>query len=34
MLLQAPKNLEDEDVRFRCYLQQSGYDTSDMGLLS
>ncbi|KAK7990301.1 glycerophosphoinositol transporter [Apiospora arundinis] len=28
----APKNLEDEDVRFRNYLEENGYDTSDMGL--
>ncbi|KAK8091504.1 glycerophosphoinositol permease 1 [Apiospora hydei] len=31
-ILQAPKNLEDEDVRFRNYLEENGYDTSDMGL--
>ncbi|KAH7025057.1 major facilitator superfamily domain-containing protein [Microdochium trichocladiopsis] len=27
-----PENLEDEDVRFRNYLELNGYDTSDMGL--
>ncbi|KAL0939821.1 uncharacterized protein CTRU02_206431 [Colletotrichum truncatum] len=28
----APKNLEDEDVRFKKYLEANGYDTSKMGL--
>ncbi|KAK8109242.1 glycerophosphoinositol permease 1 [Apiospora sp. TS-2023a] len=28
----APANLEDEDVRFKNYLEENGYDTSDMGL--
>ncbi|KAK7960378.1 glycerophosphoinositol permease 1 [Apiospora saccharicola] len=28
----APTNLEDEDVRFKNYLEENGYDTSDMGL--
>ncbi|KAH8647395.1 major facilitator superfamily domain-containing protein [Xylariales sp. PMI_506] len=27
-----PKNLEDEDVRFKNYLEENGYDTSEMGL--
>lgn len=25
-------NLEDEDVRFRLYLEAKGYDTKEMGL--
>ncbi|KAI8165076.1 Glycerophosphoinositol permease 1 [Colletotrichum sp. SAR 10_70] len=28
----APKHLEDEDVRFKKYLEANGYDTSNMGL--
>ncbi|KZL69559.1 metabolite transporter [Colletotrichum incanum] len=28
----APKHLEDEDVRFKKYLEANGYDTSQMGL--
>ncbi|OLN96123.1 putative metabolite transport protein GIT1 [Colletotrichum chlorophyti] len=28
----APKHLEDEDVRFKKYLEANGYDTSHMGL--
>ncbi|PVH97467.1 MFS general substrate transporter [Periconia macrospinosa] len=28
----APINLEDEDVRFRDYLEANGYDTKEMGL--
>ncbi|CAI6335162.1 unnamed protein product [Periconia digitata] len=28
----APVNLEDEDVRFRNYLEANGYDTKEMGL--
>ncbi|KAJ4165650.1 hypothetical protein LMH87_007274 [Akanthomyces muscarius] len=30
----APKNLEDEDMRFKKYLEDNGYDTSNMGLAS
>ncbi|TQV95629.1 hypothetical protein V2A60_000814 [Cordyceps javanica] len=29
----APKNLEDEDMRFKKYLEDNGYDTSNMGLI-
>ncbi|KAI8288341.1 hypothetical protein K4K60_011133 [Colletotrichum sp. SAR11_57] len=28
----APKHLEDEDVRFKNYVEANGYDTSNMGL--
>ncbi|KAF6798833.1 hypothetical protein CMUS01_15687 [Colletotrichum musicola] len=28
----APKHLEDEDVRFKNFLEANGYDTSNMGL--
>ncbi|KAK1563979.1 major facilitator superfamily domain-containing protein [Colletotrichum navitas] len=28
----APKHLEDEDVRFKKYLEANGYDTNQMGL--
>ncbi|KAK2025672.1 MFS general substrate transporter [Colletotrichum zoysiae] len=28
----APKHLEDEDVRFKRYLESNGYDTNQMGL--
>jgi hypothetical protein len=31
--MKHPKNLEDEDVKFRAYLEENGYDTSGMGLL-
>lgn len=32
MYLQHPHALEDEDVRFRLYLEEQGYDTSEMGV--
>jgi len=30
--MQHPKTLEEEDVRFKAYLEENGYDTSQMGL--
>jgi MFS family permease len=32
LIPKAPKALEDEDRRFKAYLEENGYDTSSMGL--
>lgn len=29
---QAPATLEEEDIKFKAYLEENGYDVSKMGL--